>query len=118
MSTSKIVWYIMGILTILATILFFMGIPERLAVLPPDQHPKLIYGSILFGVVLGTIIVTCFFPRVHTVSLRIIGAISMACCVFNLIDSFRTRNFSQFPLTLSLWLPGSIYLVVKGKMDY
>lgn len=114
---SKITWYILGILTILATILFFMRIPERLAVLPPDQHPKLIYGSILFGVVLGTIIVTCFFPRFRPVSLRIIGAIGIAGCVFNLIDGFYTRNFFQFLIILSFWLPGSIYLVVKGKMD-
>ncbi len=114
---SKTVWYILGALTILASILFFSYIPERLAALPPDQHPKLIAGCVLFAGVLGTIITICFFPRVNPVTLRIMGVIGIAGCVFNLREALYTKNFSQLPITLAFWLPGSTYLVVKGKLD-
>jgi hypothetical protein len=113
---NKITWNILGILTILAIILLFMSAPERFAALPPDQRSKFIVGGVIIMGVLGTIASTCFFPKVRPLTLRILGAIGIVCCIFNLIDGVYRGNFSQFPLTLSLWLPGSIYLLVKGKM--
>ncbi len=113
---NKITWNILGILTILATILLFMSAPEKFATLPPDQRPKFILGGIVIMGVLVTIASTCFFPKVRPLTLRILGAIGIAGCVSNLIDGVHKGNFSQFPITLSFWLPGSIYLVVKGKM--
>ena len=113
---SKTTWNILGILTILAGISFFMLIPEKFAVLPPDRRPKFIEGCVLLGGVLGVIVGICFFPKSRTITLRILGAIGIAGCVFNLIDGAQRGNFSQFPVTLAFWLPGSIYLVVKGQL--
>lgn len=114
---SKTVWYIIGILTILASILFFSDAPERFVALPPDRRPNFIMGCGLFAAVLGAIIGTCFFPRIRPVTLRILGAIGVAACVFNLIEGARSHDFYKIFINLALWLPGSIYLVVKGKLN-
>ena len=53
---SKTMWNILGILTILTGIYGFMSIPEKFAVLPPDQRPKFIEGCVLFGGMLGVIV--------------------------------------------------------------
>jgi len=113
---SKTTWNILGILTILAGISFFMLIPEKFAVLPPEQRPKFIEGCVVLGGVLGVIAGICFFPKSRPITLRILGAIGVAACVFNLIDGAQRGNFSQFPINLAFWLPGSIYLVVKGQL--
>jgi cyanate permease len=113
---SKTTWNILGILTILAGISLFMLIPDRFAVLPPDQRPKFIAGCVFILGVLGAIVGICFFPKSRPITLRILGGIGIAACVFNLIEGAQRGNFSQFPLTLGFWLPGSIYLVVKGQL--
>lgn len=113
---SKTVWYILGILTVLAGILLFADAPERLATLPPDQKPKFIAGMVFFAGLLGSIAGTCFFPQVRPLTLRILGVFSIVACVFSLVEGFSRGNFSQFPIILVLWLPCSIYLVVKGKL--
>ncbi|MEG4206652.1 hypothetical protein QUA20_22340 [Microcoleus sp. Pol7_A1] len=71
---SKTTWNILGILTILAGISFFMLIPEKFAVLPPDQRSKFIEGYVLLGGVLGVIVGICFFPKSRPITLRILGA--------------------------------------------
>lgn len=111
------IWTILGILTILTTILFLAGVPERLAVLPPDQHPKLIAGVAIFTCLLVAIALACLVPRSRPFTLRILGTIGLAGSIFILVDGFQQRNFAQFPITLLFWLPGSIYLVLKGKMN-
>jgi hypothetical protein len=113
---SKTTWNILGILTILTGIYLFRSIPESLAVLPPDRRHKFIEGDVLLGGVLAVIVGICFFPKSRPITLRILGAIGVAACVFNLIDGAQRGNFSQFPINLTFWLPGSIYLVVKGDL--
>ena len=114
---SQTVWNIIGGLTILASILFFSRYPERLAQLPPDRHPQLIAGGVLFGLVLGVIASMCFLPKYRPITLRLLGFIGVAGCIFSLVDGFYRQNFYQFPIILLFWLPGSIYLVLYGKMD-
>lgn len=111
------IWTILGILTIVMTIVFLAGAPERLAALPPDQHPKFIVGVTGFTCLLIAIALTCLVPRSRPFTLRILGTIGLAGSVFILVDGFQQRNFSQFPITLVFWLPGSIYLMLKGKMN-
>jgi len=113
---SKTTWNILGILTLLVGIYLFMSIPESFAVLPPDRRPKFIEGCVLDGGMLGVIVGICFFPKSRPITLRILGAIGVAACVFNLIDGAQRGNFSQFPINLAFWLPGSIYLVIKGQL--
>ncbi|MBP0017678.1 MAG: hypothetical protein J7647_08975 [Cyanobacteria bacterium SBLK] len=52
---SQTVWNILGILTILASILLFWDYPERLAVLPPDRHFQFIAGGVFFALLLSAI---------------------------------------------------------------
>ncbi|NMF57321.1 hypothetical protein [Pseudanabaena yagii] len=113
---SKTTWNILGILTIVAGILLFMLAPERYAALTPEQRPTFIAGGVLILAVLGAIASTCFFPKSRPVTLRILGAIGIASCIFTLIEGAHQGNFSRFPVTIGFWLPGSVYLVVKGKM--
>ncbi|MEH1821969.1 MAG: hypothetical protein V7L31_23300 [Nostoc sp.] len=113
---SKTLWNILGILTIFAGISLFMMAPERFAALPPDQRPKFITGGVLIAGILSVIASTCFFPKVRPITLRILGTVGIASCVFDLIEGFHRGDFSQFAIILVFWLPGSIYLMVKGKM--
>jgi len=115
---SRTIWIILGILSILAGLLLILAAPERLAALPPDQHPKLILGLAGFVGLCGVIAVTCFFPKSYPVTLRILGAFGIAGCIFHLVEGVRQHNFTQFPILFVFWLPGSIYLVVKGKMTF
>ncbi|MEE3719575.1 hypothetical protein V2H45_22800 [Tumidithrix elongata RA019] len=115
---SKTMWNILGIFTILAGGSLFMMVSERLAVLPADQHPKLILGGVFIAAILVVIATTCFFPKVRPVTLRILGAIGIAGCVFNLIEGSYRGNLIQFFLILVFWLPGSIYLTLKGKLTF
>jgi hypothetical protein len=110
------IWNILGILCILAAIHLLLGIPERLPALPPEQHSQFIGGMVAVSGVLGMIASACLLPKSRPVTLRMIGAIGLASCIFNLVEGFQQRNFSQFPITLLFWLPGSIYLIIKGKM--
>jgi len=114
---SKTTWNILGILTIVAGIILFMSAPEKFAALTPEQRPTFIAGGVLILGILGAIVSTCFFPTSRPVTLRILGAIGIAGCIFNLIEGGRKGDFSGFPLTIGLWLPGSVYLVVKGNLD-
>lgn len=111
------IWTILGILTILTAVVSLAGVPEQLAVLPPDQHPKLIAGVAIFTCLLIAIALACLVPRSRPFTLRILGAIGLAGSIFILVDGFQQRNFAQVPITLLFWLPGSIYLVLKGKMN-
>ncbi len=114
---SKTTWNILGILTIVVGVILFMSLPEKFAALTPEQRPTFISGGVLIFVVLGVVVSTCFIPKSRPLTLRILGAIAIACCIFNLIEGGRKGDFSGFPLTIGLWLPGSVYLVVKGKLD-
>lgn len=114
---SKTTWNILGILTIVAGTIFFMSQPERFAALSPEHRPKFIAGSVLIFGILATIVITCFLPVARPVTLRIIGVIGIASCIFNLIEGGSRGYFAQFPVTLGFWFPGSLYLVVKGKMS-
>jgi hypothetical protein len=114
---SRTVWNILGILTILAGISMLPRMFEQFANLSPDRHFQYIVECALFLGVLVAIAVLCFFPKSHPVTLRIVGAIGISGCVFNLVEGFRQRNFAQYPIVLGFWLPGSIYLILKGKMN-
>lgn len=103
-------------MTILAGILLFTAAPERLAALPPEQKPKFIAGMVLFAGVLGSIATTCFFPQVRPLTLRILGVIGLFGCIFSLLEGFSQGNFANFPITIVFWLPGSIYLIIKGDL--
>ncbi len=113
---SKTTWNILGVLTVMAGILLFMSVPERIAALTPEQRPTFIAGGGLILAVLGVIASACFFPKSRPVTLRILGAIGIASCIFTLIEGAHQENFSRFPVTIGFWLPVSVYLVVKGKM--
>lgn len=113
---SRTLWNILGILSILAGISLITAIPERLAALPPDQHPKLLEGLVGMEGLCAVIAVTCFFPKSYPVTLRILGVLGIVGCLFNLVQGVQYREFSQFPIILVFWLPGSIYLVLKGDM--
>jgi lipopolysaccharide export LptBFGC system permease protein LptF len=112
---SRFVWNFLGGCTVLAGILLLNMGQERRAELPPDEHHNLIWMLVLFEVVLASIAIACFFPKSHKVTLRIIGAIGVIGCVFNLVQGFHQRDFSQYP-TSFLWLLPSLYLLWRGDL--
>lgn len=114
---SKTTWNILGILTILAGISMLSWMPDQFAALPADQRPKYLVGVVLLTSVLGVIATTCFFPKSRPITLRILGTLGAAGCLFNLVEGWQHHNFSQFGLILVFWLPGSVYLMLKGKMN-
>jgi len=111
------VWTILGVLTILAGISLFFGMVEQFPNVPPDQRQKYIAGGIFFSGLLSVVAGTCFLPKVRPLTLRILGTYGAVGCLFLLVEGVRQRDFSQFPIILVFWLPGSIYLILKGKMN-
>ncbi len=114
---NQTVWNILGFFTIIAIWIMLSGIPERLQALPLEQHHKFIFGITLFVFVLIVIVMLCFIPKSRPFTLRILGAIGVAGCIFSLVEGFQQRNFTQFPIIFLFWFPGSLYLVIKGKMS-
>ncbi len=110
-------WIGLGILSILAAVSLIMGTPERLAELPPDQHPRLIHGVAMLSGLCGVIAIACFFPQSYPVTLRILGLVGIAGCGFNLEQGLEHRDFSQFPALLTFWIPGCVYLIWRGRLD-
>jgi hypothetical protein len=94
---SRFVWNFLGGCTVLAGILLFQQVQERMVQLPPAQPRPNILALVAFEAVLAAIAGACFFPKTHPVTLRIIGVIGVAGCVFNLVDGWRQGNFAQYP---------------------
>jgi hypothetical protein len=113
---SRTLYIVLGIFAILCAISLVANIPEILATRPPG-NPLVFFGgtAALVGVCI-VIAIMCFFPRSHPITLRIIGAIGLVSTLYYLYDSFRAHNFARVGIALFFWLPGSIYLIFKGKM--
>lgn len=114
--TNKPIFIFLGISSLVCIFLLVSAIPERLAELPPERHKTFIYGMAAFVVLCLTLAILCFFPQSHWITLRILGIIGIAGCVFTLVEGVRTRNLARVPIALFFWLPGSIYLLKRGKM--
>uniref|UniRef100_B8HSN1 Uncharacterized protein n=1 Tax=Cyanothece sp. (strain PCC 7425 / ATCC 29141) TaxID=395961 RepID=B8HSN1_CYAP4 len=109
-------WKVLGLGSTIAAIHLSLEIPKVLATLPPArQTESLLFGIGLVGVCSASAIL-CFFPRSYPVTLRILGLVGLAGCIFNIYESFRRLEFSRLVPTLGFWLPGSIYLIVQGDM--
>ena len=113
---SRTLYIVLGVLAILCGVSLVMQIPEILATRPPDNL-VVFYGgtAALVGLCL-VIAITCFFPKSHPITLRIIGAIGIVSTIYYLYDSFHNHKFAQVGTALLFWLPRSIYLVLKGNM--
>ncbi|KAF3890080.1 MULTISPECIES: hypothetical protein [Nostocales] len=119
---SRTVWIVLGISSIVAAVSLLVQAPDVFATRPPDKQLEFIL--FLAGLVglCGTFAVACFFPKSHPITLRIIGAIGVVSCVFSIYSSFQDRSLnwigvaSRLSIVLGFWLPGSIYLLLKGKM--
>lgn len=113
---NRTFYNILGFLSVIAGISLILQMPEILATRPPENLSLFYWGTAgLVGVCI-LIAIFCFFPKSHPYTLRIIGAIGFLSTLYYLYESFRDRNFAQVGIALLFWLPGSIYLIVKGKM--
>ncbi|MGK7926092.1 MAG: hypothetical protein AB4290_12760 [Spirulina sp.] len=115
---SRTVWNILGVLTILAAIVFFSRYPERLAVLPPDRHFQLIAGGVFFAILLCTIACICFFPKTRPVTLPILGFYCIVAVILNglgLLDVLRQKE-GFLCLHFWYWLLFSISMFYLGRI--
>ena len=112
---SRWVWIMLGGCTVLAGILLLPMAQQGITQFPPNQRNGQIAVLILCEAVLAAIALACFVPKTHPVTLRIIGVISVAAIGFNLLEGFRQRDFSHYPMNL-FWLPPSLYLLWRGDL--
>ena len=113
---SRTLYKILGSCAILAAISLVMQAREILATRPPTNLTEFYFGTaFLIGLCLVSAII-CFFPRSHPVTLRVIGVVGVISTLYYLYDSFHNHKFAQVGTALVFWLPGSIYLIMKGKM--
>ncbi|WP_144050832.1 hypothetical protein [Nostoc sp. PCC 7524] len=119
---SKTFWKVLGVLSMLAAISLLMQSPGVFATRPPDKQLEFIIGTAAIVGLCSVFAIACWFPRSHAISLRVIGLIGLASCIFAIYDIFRdgTLNWvvitSRLGLILGFWLPSSLFLVSKGKM--
>lgn len=116
MVMNRTFYNILGFLSVIAGISLILQMREILATRPPENLSLLYWGTAGFVGLCFLIAIFCFFPKSHPYTLRIIGAIGFLSTLYYLYESFRDRNFAQVGIALLFWLPGSIYLIVKGKM--
>ncbi len=109
-------WKVLGTLCAIAGIHLLTKMFDILPALPPERRlESFVWGSGLIGICFVSASL-CFFPRSHWISLRILGGYGVAASIFNIVEGFRTRDYSKLGVTLFFWLPGSIYLIWSGKM--
>lgn len=119
---SRTLWKALGILSLVAGLSLLIQAPDVFVTRPPDKQLEFIIGTAALIGLCIVIAVACWFPQSHPVTLRLIGAIGVAGCIFSIFDSFRHTEIgwlgiiSRLGLIFCLWLPGSMYLVIKGKM--
>jgi len=113
---NRTFYNILGFLSVIAGISLILQMREILATRPPENLSSFYSGTALLVGVCIVIAIFCFFPKSHPVTLRIIGAIGLISTIYYLYDAFHNHNFAQLGTALFFWLPGSIYLIVKGKM--
>lgn len=113
---NRTFYNILGFLSVIAGISLIVQMREILATRPPENLSLFYWGTAgLVGVCI-VIAIFCFFPKSHPYTLRIIGAIGLISTIYYLYEAFHKHNFAQLGTALFFWLPGSIYLIVKGKM--
>ncbi|MCL1468509.1 hypothetical protein [Argonema galeatum] len=109
-------YIILGILSILAGISLIVQGREILVTRPPENPSLFYWGTAGLVGLCAIIAIFCFFPQSHPFTLRIIGAIGLVSTIYYLYDSFHNHKFAQVGTALLFWLPGSIYLILKGKI--
>ncbi|MFB2924309.1 MULTISPECIES: hypothetical protein [Aerosakkonema] len=113
---NRTFYNILGFLSVIAGISLIVQMREILATRPPENLPLFYWGTAGLVGVCVVIAIFCFFPKSHPYTLRIIGAIGLLSTIYYLYEAFHNGNFFQVGTALLFWLPGSIYLIVKGKM--
>lgn len=113
---NRTFYNILGFLSVIASISLILQMREVLATRPPENLSLLYWGTAAIVGLCVVIAIFCFFPKSHPYTLRIIGAIALISTIYYLYNAFRTQNFFQVGTALLFWLPGSIYLIAKGKM--
>ena len=116
------IWIVLGILSALAGLSLLQQSPQVFATRAPEQKLDFILGTISLVGLCGVCSIACLFPRSHPVTLRIIGGIGIASCLFSIYSTFRDPEvvwlviLLRLALILIFWLPASIFLVYKGRM--
>ncbi|MEB3231638.1 MAG: hypothetical protein VKJ64_11565 [Leptolyngbyaceae bacterium] len=112
---SRFVWNFLGGCTVVSGFLLLTMRNEQATQLPPDQQGTSILFLVLFEALLALIAISCFFPKSHPVTLRVIGVLGVVSCGFNLVQGFRQRDFSYYPMNL-FWLAPCLYLIWRGDL--
>lgn len=116
------IWIVLGISSVLAGIVLLTEAPRIFETRAPDQRLSFIFGTVILVGLCGVLAITCFFPRSHPITLRIIGFIGIISCLFLIYSIFGNPEFSWFVILLRLlpvlmfWLPCSIFLLYKGRL--
>lgn len=113
---NRTFYNILGFLSVIAGISLIVQMREILATRPPENLSLFYWGTAGIVGVCVVIAIFCFFPKSHPYTLRIIGVFGLISTIYYLYDAFRTQNFFQVGTAFLFWLPGSIYLILKGKM--
>ena len=113
---NRTFYNILGFLSVIAAISLLLQMREILATRPPENLSLFYSGTTLLVGVCFVIAIFCFFPKSHPYTLRIIGAIGLISTIYYLYDAFQNQNFALLGTAIFFWLPGSIYLIFKGRM--
>ncbi|WP_066424518.1 hypothetical protein [Anabaena sp. 4-3] len=119
---SKTFWKVLGVLSMLGGISLLMQSPGVFATRPPDKQVEFIIGTTVLVGLCFVFAIACWFPQSHAISLRVVGLVGVASCVYSIYDMFHNRSLNWLAITSRLglifgfWLPGSLFLISKGNM--
>lgn len=110
------IYRVLGVLSLAAGLSLILRSLEVWQERPPEDPALFIGGSIALIGVCGLMGIACLFPRTHPVTLRAIGVIGLMGSLFFVWEQVRDRQFLALLPAFFFWLPGSFYLIGRGKL--
>ncbi|AFY66237.1 hypothetical protein [Geitlerinema sp. PCC 7407] len=111
------IYRILGVLSLMAGLSLILRSLEIWQERPPEEPLLFIGGTIALVGLCALMAIACLFPRTHPVTLRGIGAIGLIGSLFFVWEQGRDRQFLALLPALFFWLPGSLYLIRRGKLQ-
>jgi hypothetical protein len=111
-----VIYRVLGVLSLVAGLSLILQSLEVWQERPPEDPILFVSGAIALVALCGLMAIACLFPRTHPVTLRGIGVIGLIGSLFFVWEQGRDRQFLALLPALFFWLPGSLYLIGRGKL--
>lgn len=115
-SRRRLLWNVLGVACLVAGIHLLISLLQAFGTLPIEGRATalLLWSGLIAICFIGALL--CLFPRSHWITLRLLGGYGVAASIFNIVNAVQTQNYVQIVMSLLFWLPGSLFLLWKGRL--